>query len=71
MRAVAGAAMPLITIRSYFSEAEKSWMYVASGPDGHSYNMLARYSEEAAMKDGEEYFLRTREIGPDGEWRLK
>jgi len=35
-------------------------IYVADGPDGHL-SLLARGSEAEAVRDGLEYFLRTRE----------
>ena len=42
-------------------------MYVADGPDGHTW-LLKRTTEEAALRDGLAYFLATRELDANGRW---
>ena len=44
-------------------------MYVAHGPDGHVW-LIKRTTREAALRDGEAYFLATRIKGEDGRWVL-
>lgn len=48
---------------------ERTTMYVAHGPDGHTW-LLKRLTEEAALRDGIAYFLKTRELDAIGRWVL-
>lgn len=54
--AVTGDA--LITVRSFVS-TEGRLLFIADGPGCHK-SLLARETEQAAMREGTEYFLRTR-----------
>lgn len=57
-----------ITARFFLAGWDKQPMYMADGPDGHL-SLVARTTEEAATRDGEAYFLATREF-VDGKWRI-
>ena len=48
---------------------ERTPMYVAHGPDGHTW-MLKRLTKESALRDGLAYFLETRELDAGGRWVL-
>lgn len=67
--------MPLPEIRvqeivvTHPIDKTRTLMWVAHGPDGHDW-LLKRLTKEAAERDGLAYFLETREIGPDGHWRI-
>jgi len=59
---------PTITARQ-INHSEYGTMYMADGPDNHL-SLLLRGTPEAAIKDGTEYFLESREyVG--GRWRIK
>ncbi len=55
-------------VRVYRNSAGES-CYVANGPDGHL-DLLMRLTCEAAIRDGLEYFERTREYKA-GRWVLR
>lgn len=66
-------AVPVITVEPIevvdaFTRA-RTPMYVAHGPDGHTW-MLKRFTKEAALHDGLAYFLETRELDASGRWVL-
>lgn len=58
----------IITVQNVSSGREPT--FVAHGPDGHRW-LIARGSEEAALRDGTEYFLATRVLNSDGIWVLR
>lgn len=67
-RVKAEAALRM-TARGPVRNHEGHMVYLASGPDGHM-DLIARDTEAIALRDGREYFLRTREF-VNGSWRLR